>query len=59
MEVSMKDDENEDVGETSQYYLDAFEKLDKEGKHTWNWAAFFMFGIWFGYRKMSILLEFS
>ena len=50
----MKDAENEDVGETTQYYLDAFEKLDKDGKHTWNWAAFFMFGIWFGYRKMYL-----
>lgn len=54
MEVSMKDAENEDVGETTQYYLDAFEKLDKNGKHTWNWAAFFMLGIWFGYRKMYL-----
>lgn len=22
------------------YYLKAFERLEKENKHTWNWAAF-------------------
>jgi len=34
------------------YYLNVFKKFDNEGKHTWNWAAFFLGCRWLGYRKM-------
>ena len=43
---------NEEIDETTKYYLNAFEKLEQEGKHTWNWAAFFFNVAWLGYRKM-------
>lgn len=42
----------ENIDETTKYYLNAFERLEKEGKHTWNWAAFFFNFTWVAYRKM-------
>ena len=44
----------ENIDETTQYYLNAFERLEKEGKHTWNWAACFFNVAWLGYRKMYL-----
>ena len=35
-----------------EYYEKAFDRLDKTGKHTWNWAAFFGGITWMLYRKM-------
>lgn len=34
------------------YYIEAFEKLEKEGKHTWNWAAALFPEVWMSYRRM-------
>jgi hypothetical protein len=34
------------------YYLTAFEKLEKEKSHTWNFAAFFLGSDWLLYKKM-------
>lgn len=36
------------------YYLKAFEHLEKEKKHTWNWAAFLFPREWMIYRKMYL-----
>lgn len=52
------------VSRNSRYYLDAFKKLDK-GRVSWNWAAFFLQGMWMFYRKMylygllSLALDFA
>lgn len=52
------------VSRNSKYYLDAFKKLD-EGRISWNWAAFFLQGMWMFYRKMylyglfSLILDFA
>lgn len=37
-----------------EYYEKAFDRLDKTGKHTWNWAAFFGGITWLLYRKMYL-----
>ncbi len=39
---------------SERYYADVFELLDKSGKHTWNWAAFFFGPCWMAYRKMYL-----
>ena len=36
------------------YYIKAFKRLDKTGKHTWNWAAFLFGSQWMLYRKMYL-----
>ncbi len=36
------------------YYVCVFNRLEKEGKHTWNWAAFFFATAWMRYRKMFV-----
>ncbi len=36
----------------AEYYERVFERLEKDHKHTWNWSAFFFFGLWMLYRKM-------
>ena len=38
----------------AEYYLKAFERYEKEDKHTWNWPAFFFGGTWLLYRKMYL-----
>ena len=40
--------------ERAQYYEKAFERLEKENKHTWNWAACLFSGGWLLYRKMYL-----
>ncbi len=37
-----------------EYYIKAFKRLDKTGKHTWNWAAFLFRSAWMAYRKMYL-----
>ena len=37
-----------------EYYVKAFNRLDKTGKHTWNWSAFFGGITWMLYRKMYL-----
>ena len=50
-----KSTENEDEPiEEVEYYKMAFKRLEKEGKHTWNWAAFFFGYVWALYRKMYL-----
>jgi len=39
----------------AKYYEKAFDRLEKTGKHTWNWAAFFGGFSWMGYRKIYLL----
>lgn len=39
---------------SERYYTEAFELLDKSGRHTWNWAAFFFGPCWMAYRKMYL-----
>ena len=38
----------------AEYYEKAFDRLEKTGKHTWNWAAFFGGFSWMGYRKIYL-----
>ena len=38
----------------AEYYEKAFDRLEKTGKHTWNWAAFFGGITWMLYRKMYL-----
>jgi len=46
------------VSRNSKYYLNAFKKLE-EGCDSWNWAAFFLQGMWMFYRKMYLYGLFS
>ena len=36
------------------YYLTAFDRLEKSKTNTWNWSAFFFGGFWILYRKMYL-----
>ncbi len=38
----------------AEYYEKAFDRLEKTGKHTWNWSAFFGGITWLLYRKMYL-----
>lgn len=38
----------------AEYYEKAFDRLEKTGKHTWNWAAFFGGITWLLYRRMYL-----
>jgi hypothetical protein len=43
------------VGKNYDYYKEKWNKLEsKKSKTSWNWAAFFLGPLWFGYRKMYI-----
>jgi len=42
------------LDENAQYYKKAFERLEKENKNTWNWAAFLLNVVWMLYRKMYL-----
>ena len=37
-----------------EYYEEAFKRLEKDQKNTWNWAAFFLGPGWLAYRKMPL-----
>lgn len=41
-------------GPEEEYYIQVFNRLEKESKHTWNWAAFFFSTAWMRYRKMFV-----
>jgi hypothetical protein len=38
----------------AEYYEKVFDRLERTGKHTWNWAAFFGGITWMLYRKMYL-----
>ncbi|MBO6056171.1 MAG: DUF2628 domain-containing protein [Alphaproteobacteria bacterium] len=38
----------------AEYYEKAFDRLEKTGKHTWNWAAFLWGFSWMRYRKIYL-----
>ncbi len=40
------------VGSNASSYIKKFRKREHEGKHTFNWAAFFFSPVWFFYRKL-------
>lgn len=42
------------VKNESEYYRKAFKRLNETGKHTWNWAAFFLGSCWMLYREMYL-----
>ena len=46
--------EAEHLESEEEYYIKAFKRLDKTGKHTWNWAAFLFGSAWMAYRKMYL-----
>ena len=46
--------EAEHLESEEEYYIKAFKRLDKTGKHTWNWAACIFGCSWMAYRKMYL-----
>lgn len=53
-EIKEKCCEEEYLESEEAYYIKAFERLNKTGKHTWNWAAFLFGHGWMLYRKMYL-----